>query len=111
MRAIASGVLIGINPHCAVWANAKASLWGVAKDHDLDEAVRLSDEVPVRLRYRDGFYRQIIADRELSLKLTRAGTHVAIRFYFSGGTYFESDISGIYSIGALDKTANVDLRS
>src|ERR1035437_7226719 len=85
-------------PHCVGWARAVASLWGHADDHDLDEPVRLTEEAPVRLRYGD-YERRIVTDRKLTLKTVRTGTHVAIRFYFKPGKFFETEIEGVRSIG------------
>jgi hypothetical protein len=83
-------------PHCVGWARAVASLWGHADDHDLDEPVRLTEEVPVRLRYSEG----IVIDRKLTLKTLRAGHHAAMRFYFKGDKWIEIEIRGVHSIDA-----------
>lgn len=104
-----AATLQSIDPHCRIWARAEASLWGHSKDHDLDEAVRLSEVYPIRIRRKpDG---QWIADRVLELKLLGAGSHVAIRFYLASGAFEELDISGVYNITKLDEIATVDIRS
>lgn len=83
------------SPHCLVWVNVVASLWGMADDHDLDEPVKLTDEIPCRLRYRDA---GAFIDRGLSWKTTRAGTHVAARFYFRDGSFYEVEIPGVSDV-------------
>ncbi len=99
-----------IDPHAIGWARATASLWGISKYHGLDEPVRLSNEVPVRLRYKNR-RGQMITDRILDLKTFRTGTHVAMRMYFKNGTFTEIDIVGISDIGVLDQIATVDITS
>ena len=103
---MADVMITGHDPHCIGWACAMASLWGHDDSHDLDEAVRLTDELPVRLRYKDwdGF---IVTDRELTLKTIRRGTHVGLRFYFKNGKYWETPVEGVYAIGHGAKTVSV----
>lgn len=100
------------NPHCVGWVRATASLWGMASDHDLDEPVIMTNLVPVRLRYansgRDG--NSIVTDRALSLTSERAGTHIAIRFYFRNGKFIETDLIGIPRLNS-GETTNLDPRS
>lgn len=98
-----------VDPHCRVWAKAEASLWGNSKYHGLDEAVRLSEVYPVRVRRKPGG--GWITDRVLTLKLLGSGSHVAIRLFFANGAYEEMDISGIYNLTKLDETATVDITS
>jgi hypothetical protein len=93
-------------PHCVGWVQATASLWGMASDHHLDEPVRLSVETPVRLRVVDPHC--VTADRELSLKAERAGTHIALRFYFRDGSYHEVDLIGVPHLN-MGETAHVDV--
>lgn len=95
------------NPHCIGWVRATASLWGHDARHDLDEPVRLTEEVPVRLRYKD-WEGSIVADRALTLKTIRAGTHIALRFVFKSGKFFETEVSGVHAIGHGDKTVEVN---
>lgn len=87
------------DPHCIAWGRATASLWGMSRDHDLDEPVRLSGEVPVRLRYNG---RHLVADREFSLKVERGATHLAIRFYFKDGSFREADLLGVPNMAAYE---------
>jgi hypothetical protein len=77
------------DPHCVAWACASASLWGMSPDHDLDEPVRLSDYVPVRVRL---IGRKVLVDRELSLRATRTGTALAVRLSFKDGSFKEADL-------------------
>ena len=93
-------------PHCIGWVRATASLWGMADDHDLDEPVRLTDEVPARLRYKDDH--GIAVDCKLTMRTIRTGHHVAMRFYFKNGTFFETEIDGVRSIGFNIKTVEVN---
>lgn len=86
------------DPHCIVWARAMASVWGVARDHDLDEPVILTEMVPVRLRRVEDGYGYIEMDRKLSLKATRGGEHIAMRFYFKGGKFFETEVGNVHHI-------------
>ena len=78
--------------HCIGWAQATASLWGMASDHCLDEPVRLSDHRPVRVRLDE---RHVIADRAITLKALRAATHIALRIYFKDGSFHEIDLIGV----------------
>lgn len=96
------------NPHCIGWVRAMASLWGHVRSHGLDEPVRLTEEIPVRLRY--SHMGQIISDRALEMKTLQAGTHVALRFYFSKSSAFlEFEIPGINTINRSDLLATVSL--
>lgn len=92
------------NPHCVVWVNVVASLWGVADDHDLDEPVKLTDELACRLRFKGD---AIVIDRNLSWKTTRAGTHVAARFYFRDGSFREFEIPGVSCVPRDAETVEV----
>lgn len=77
------------DPHCVVWATATASLWGHANDHDLDEPIRLTNEVPVRIRpHRES----VVTDRPLWLKTSRPGHHASLRFDLGRGRFFEVDV-------------------
>jgi hypothetical protein len=89
-QSLANAVVERCNPHCFVWVKVHASLWGMSNDHDLDEPVRLSDEVPMRLRLVG--HHSYRADRELSFLTKRAGTHLAVRFYFRDGSFHETEI-------------------
>jgi hypothetical protein len=80
----------------------------MAADHDLDEPVRLTEEVPVRLRLVGG---EIILDRKLSLKVLRSGRHAAVRFYFKGDKWVEIEIGGVHSIDATAATVGLNLCS
>lgn len=93
------------DPRCIAWVRATASLWGAADDHDLDEPVRLTEEVPVRLRYKDG--RHIVMARAVSMKTIRSGRYAAIRFYFESGKFFETEVSGVARILPGDITVEV----
>ena len=92
------------DPHCLVWAHAMAGLWGVSRTHDLDEPVPLSEAVPVRLRY-DG--NLVISDRKLTLKTTRAGHYVALRFMFRNGLFFEVEVNGVRAVTEQDRTVEI----
>jgi hypothetical protein len=100
-------IITHYTPHCIGWVLAVASLWGNADDHILDEPVRLTEEALVRIRYGD-YERRIVADRKLTMKTIRTGTHVAMRFYFKSGKFFETEIDGIWSIGLNAKTIEVN---
>jgi hypothetical protein len=93
-------------PHCIAWINATASLWGNVKWHDLDEPMPLTNEVPVRLRYVG---HRVITDNPFTLKVTQAGHHVALRFKFKSGYFFEVDVPGISEVSALDQTTEVNI--
>ena len=98
-------VIVGrCDQHCIAWARAEASLWGMSSSHDLDEPVKLSAPVSVRLRYIEPCH--IIADRELKFKSERAGTHIAVRFYFKDGTFHEVDLIGVPHLN-LGETAHM----
>ena len=98
------------NPHCIAWTQATASLWGMAGDHDLDEPIRLTEEVPVRLRYEDDGRDHVVTDRYLSLTTERAGTHIAIQFYFKDGKFIETDLIGVPHL-SFGETAIINPRS
>lgn len=91
-------------PHCIAWINAKASLWGNVKWHDLDEPMPLTDEVPVRLRFVGDL---LVTDRKLTMKTKQAGLHVALRFAFRSGEFFEVEVPGVKSIHGLDQTIEI----
>ena len=103
-QAARDALITRYNPHCIGWACATASLWGIARDHDLDEPVILTDMVPVRLRYEN---EHIITDRALTLKTVRAGHHAAMRFYFKNGRFWETEIVNLHSIGLDAKTVEI----
>jgi hypothetical protein len=90
--AVRNAVIESLDPHCVAWGRATASLWGMSREHDLDIPVRLSDEVPVRLRYKG---RHLVTDRDFSLKVERSASaaHAAVRFYFKDGTFREADLT------------------
>lgn len=93
--------------HSIAWARATASLWGHASDHDLDEPVALTDEVPVRIRVvRDEH--AVVTDRRLSLKTKRAGTHTMLRFAFGKGTnnFFEVEVG---NLGGVQHNETVEI--
>lgn len=95
------------NPHCLGWCLATVAVWGHDSNHDLDEPVRLTDEVPVRLRYAE-WEGRIVTDRKLAMRSFRAGTHCALRFYFKNGRYFEQIVEGLYSLPLNARTVEVD---
>lgn len=95
------------NPHCIAWCLATVSLWGNDKSHDLDEPVRMTEEVPVRVRYAD-WEGRIITDRNLTMKTVRHGTHCALRFYFKNGKYFEQTVADLHSLPPNAATVKVD---
>lgn len=104
--------ITGPDPHCRLKIKANASLWGNAADHDLDEPVCLSDVVPVRLTYKsngpgDFGGGDLSVGHELTFKTMRAGTHVGLRFYFSKGRFFETNIDGVSVIGRGDNEVKV----
>ena len=81
------------DPHCIAWIRATASLWGMSSEHDLDEPVQLSDEMPLRVRWATvGDSLEIIPDRDVSLKATRNGTHSAFRINVRGRMLVEIEI-------------------
>ena len=92
------------DPHCVVWAQVYASLWGMASDHHLDEPVRLTDEVPVRLRLKHGKW--LMIDRDLNLKTYRSATHTALRLYFRNGSFTEIDLIGVPHVSPRE-TVNI----
>lgn len=92
------------DPHCRVWARATASLWGMASDHHLDEPVRLTDEVPVRVHLKRG--KRPVLDRDLNLKTHRSATHTALRFYFKNGSFREIDLIGVPHVSPRE-TVNI----
>lgn len=102
-RVFEDATITRYTPHCTGWVRATASFWGMAADHDLDEPVRLTEEVPVRLRWAEC----IVIDRKLTLKTIRTGHHAAMRFYFRNGKFLEIEIGGVRSIDAT--AANVEL--
>ena len=70
------------DPHCIAWIRATASLWGMSSEHDLDEPVQLSDEMPLRVRWATvGDSLEIIPDRDVSLKATRNGTPLGVETF------------------------------
>jgi len=107
-RAFENVIITRHTPHCIGWALATASLWGVADDHDLDEPIILTEMVPVRLRYEiEGANSHIVADRTLTMKTIRAGHHAALRFYFKNGSFFETEVPGVRSIGHADQKVEI----
>lgn len=98
------GRKVSTDPKCIGWAQAQASLWGHASDHDLDEPVRLSERMYLRVRWRDD---ELLLDRDLTLKTTRAGTHAALRFEFVTGKFFEVNVEGISAVALLDRTVEI----
>lgn len=91
--------------HCIAWATATAAMWGVAEDHDLDEPVRLTDEVPVRIRWIE--MRGIVTDRHLSMKVTRKGRNAMLRFQTGPGKFFETELPGVGTLSSVIKTVEV----
>ena len=80
--------LVGLHePHCIAWAQAEASLWGINKDHDLDEPIRLSETIPCRLRYAN-HHGLIVIDRSLAWRDLKCGRDVQVRFYFKSGRHW-----------------------
>jgi hypothetical protein len=106
-QAVREAVITRYAPHCIGWARATASLWGVADDHDLDEPVILTNEVPVRVRYDASGTRYLVRDRALTLKTIRAGHHAALRLYFKDGKFFETEIIGVQEIGRTVETIEI----
>jgi hypothetical protein len=97
-----------INPHCTVWARSRASLWGMSSNHHLDEPVRLTEEVAVRVRRAPGG--KIETDRPLSLKTIRSATHISVRFYFRPNKFLDLDLIGVPSVSPTE-TINVGMMS
>jgi hypothetical protein len=94
------------DPHCIVWVRCQASIWGHAEDHDLDEPVPLTDEVPLRLRYKDA---RIIGDRQISMKVRRSGTNTLLRCRFKDGSFIEVETNGVTIIPASATWADVSV--
>lgn len=96
------------NSRCIGWARATVSLWGRTRRFAPSDLIKLSDEVPVRLRYEDFTTGgEIISDRELDFKTKRRGFHTVLRFYFKPGEpFFEQEIIGIRHV-EKDGTARV----
>jgi hypothetical protein len=91
--------------HCIAWATATAAMWGIAEDHDLDEPVRLTKEVPVRIRWVDA--RRVIIDRAMSLHVTRTGRNAMLRLTSSNGKFFETEVRHVAIITAADRTVEI----
>lgn len=100
----ASSLTTRFDPHCIVWVNVVASLWGMADDHDLDEPVKLTDELSCRLRFKGD---AVVIDRSLSWKTQRPGTHCAARFYFRNGSFQEFEIPGVREVHRDAQTVEV----
>ena len=93
------------DPHCIGWVRASAALYGMSRDHDLDEPVLLSEPVFCRVRLGE---MSVIADREIVLKAWCTGHHVALRFTFKDGSFYEVESGEISSI-LNGQTATVDV--